>query len=282
VTSEPVALNRQLTTYFLTLGEGLRKMPNLTITRIPAQDLLDAARTISQEDIMKSDWLSHWVSAATFLDWARKGLREDDLYGFSNAVSYAKRAVCCRIDLLIRYNHLVPYSRKEYPQKILALKDIGIDIPNLVYELVIGSRNKMEHDYRSPDKTEARHAVEIADLCVRALEAEHERLSIVAVNWNAMTASLFGNDQAKYHFHEFNHRPMLFIDVFEDPQHPAAKIIDPDNREVRMAELRSFADKQAIELALILRGNYSELTRHRHTEMRDPHFYEEVKKQAGF
>jgi molybdopterin/thiamine biosynthesis adenylyltransferase len=117
----------------------------------------------------------------------------------------------------------------------------------------------MEHDYQNPDEAEARRAVGIADLCVRATDDERERASIVAVSWNAMSARAVVNDKVHYSFHEFNHRPMLFIDVFEDLQPPAAKIVDPDNKEVRLVTLNSFACKQAIELAQLLRGNYLRL-----------------------
>ena len=44
------------------------------------------------------DPIPHWVPAADYLDWARRGLKQDDLHGRDAAVCYAKRAVCRFID----------------------------------------------------------------------------------------------------------------------------------------------------------------------------------------
>jgi hypothetical protein len=103
----------------------------LVRTSITAEDLLDAARTVPLGDIATCDWLSHWVPPRVFLDWARRGLTEADGYGLSNAVTYAKRAAACRIDALLQYNHLIPFSRAAFPKKIAALRQVGVGIPEL-------------------------------------------------------------------------------------------------------------------------------------------------------
>jgi hypothetical protein len=253
-------------------------MLKLTITPIAAQDLADAAQTIALGDISTCDWLSHWVSTATFLEWARRGFQEGDSYGLSNALCYAKRAACCRIDMLLQYNHLTPFSHKNYPTKIAALEQIGLNIPSIVHELVIDPRNEMEHDYQTPDNATARRAVDIADLFIRATDAEHKRASIVAVNWNVMGSHALANAREYVNFRESTCKPMLFIDVFETSA--AAKIVDPANEEMRFAELNRFTDDQAIELARHLRENYSlgSFSESR----RGRGFYQEMKRQAGF
>jgi hypothetical protein len=253
-------------------------MITLTTIKIVPDDLLDAARTIPLGDISTCDWLCHWVSATTFFEWAQRGLQEGDAYGLSNALYYAKRAACCRIDLLLQYNHLAPFFRTNYPAKIDALKQVGVLIPGIVHELVIDPRNESEHNYRNPDMEMARHAVDVAELFIRATEVERSRSSIVAVNWNAMASHALTAEREYVNFREFNHKPMLFIDVFAAPA--TAKIVDPDNGEVRCAELESFTRSQAIELAGLLRDNYSQGSLS--ASGRGPSYYQEVKKQAGF
>jgi len=196
----------------------------------------------------------------------------------SNALCYAKRAACCRLDMLLRYNHLTPFVRANYPKKIEALERVGISIPGVVHELVIDPRNEMEHNYQNPDNAVARHTVDIAELFVHATEAEHKRASIVAVNWNIMGSHLLTDGRDHVKFREFNHKPMLFIDVFVDPA--TAKVVDPGSNEIRFAKLKSFSEEKAIELARLLRGNYS------HSSLsvsgRGARFYQEMKRQAGF
>jgi len=165
-------------------------MKTLAATSTAPEDLLDAARTMPPGDIATCDWLSDWVPATIFLDWARRGLTEADGYGLSNAVTYAKRAAACRIDVLLQYNHLVPFSRSMFPEKITALRRVGLSIPDVVHELVIDPRNAVEHNYQLPDPETARHAVGVAELFVGATDAEYQRSSIVAVGWNVMGSQL--------------------------------------------------------------------------------------------
>jgi hypothetical protein len=239
---------------------------------------LDAARTILLGSISTCDWLYHWVPAATFLEWAQRGLREGDAYGLSNALCYAKRAACCRIDLLLQYNHMAPFFRANYPAKIDALKQVGVLIPDIVHQLVIDPRNESEHNYRHPDVEMTRHAVGVAELFVRATEVERARSSIVAVNWNAMGSHVLTSEREYVNFREFNPNPMLFVDVFAAPA--TAKIVDPANREIRYVELEAFTRSQTIELAGLLRDNYSQGSLS--TSGRGPSYYQEMKKQAGF
>ena len=75
-------------------------MKTLAATLIAPEDLLDAARTLPLGDIATCAWLSDWVPATVFLDWARRGLAQADAYGLSNAVTYAKRAALRLLPLL--------------------------------------------------------------------------------------------------------------------------------------------------------------------------------------
>jgi hypothetical protein len=71
---------------------------------------------------------------------------------------------------------------------------------------------------------------------------------------------------------------MLFIDVFENPA--TAKIVDPANQEVRCVKLNSFSEKPAIELARLLRENYSHGPHS--VSVAGPNYYKEMKEYAGF
>lgn len=253
-------------------------MTTLTAVSISADDLLDAARTIPLGDICICDWLYRWIPATTFLEWAQRALQAGDAYGLSNAICYAKRTAACRIDSLLQYNHLAPFFRSNYPVKIDALVQIGLSIPDVVHELVIDPRNEIEHNYQSPTERVARHAVGIAELFVRATDAEHERSSIVAVSWNVMGSHALASGREFVNFREFSNKSMLFLDVFDEPH--AAKIVDPENDEIRSAEFTSFSGAQAMELAQLLRKNYSQGSCSRYG--RGPTYYQEMKRQGGF
>ena len=253
-------------------------MKTLAATLIAPEDLLDAARTMPLGDIATCAWLSDWVPATVFLDWARRGLAQADAYGLSNAVTYAKRAAACRIDVLLQYNHLLSFSRSGFPAKITALRQVGLSIPNVVHELVIDPRNAVEHNYQLPGPETARHAVGIAELFVGATDVEYQRSSIVAVGWNVMGSQLLTSEREYVQFREFSDRPMLFIDVFEEPQ--AAKIVDPKNSEIRSTNLISFSDEQSLTLARLLRSNYARGSLSRRGAGRT--FFQEMKRQGGF
>src|SRR5437870_10793797 len=95
--------------------------------QVEAANILDAAKTLSVEHAHISRFLEKtWVPAETYLIWAKAGLQQGDDAGLDAAVSYAKRAVCHRIDTLIMYYHLRSYASRNYPSKIGALRAIGI------------------------------------------------------------------------------------------------------------------------------------------------------------
>lgn len=253
----------------------MNKAVTFASSQVCAADLLDGVRTIRFENVYTCDWLPKWLPETTFLDWAKRGLSEDDGYGLSNAINYAKKAVGCRIDGLLRSYHMVPLFRANYPDKIAALEEIGLSIPSVVYELVIDPRNELEHGYGVPDPKESRHAVEIAELFISATNDESSRKPIVAVNWNVLAAHFWGNELHRIEFHGFSNHPMLFIDVFDGPY--VAKIVDPQGEEIRWTELSAFSRTEAIQLAKFLRSrNAGSLS---HTARI---FFTEVKRQGGF
>jgi hypothetical protein len=190
--------------------------------------------------------------------------------------SYAKRAAACRIDLLL--NHLRPFARSAFPAKITALRQVGLRIPDVVRELVIDPRNTLEHDYKIPLQEVARHAVGVAELFVRATDAERQRSSIVAVAWNVLGSQIWTSELHSMRFRGFSNLPMLFIDVFDEPH--AAKIIDPSNSEIRSVPLSAFSNDESLELARLLRSNCEQSLWSQSGG--DRTFFEEMKRQGGF
>jgi len=231
-------------------------MPTFTITSITPDDLLDAAATIPLGRFVTCDWLDHWIPAFIFLDWGLRGLEEGDDNGLTNAVSHAKRAVGCRIDMLLQYNHMTPFIHDNYPEKINALREIGVKIPNVVHELVISPRNELEHMYEQPSNDSAKHAVGIAELFLHATEPERKVNSIIATGWNVLSNHV--NDSKRQYIEFIGFRKdttMLFVDVFEN--HRKVKVIDAENQEIRSIRLDSFSRPQSTKLAQLLRKNRS-------------------------
>lgn len=240
----------------VTTGEAPSDITRLRRIKISVAELLDAARTIPTREVHRcSDLDGNWVSSSTYMDWARCGLAAEDDCGLSNCVAYAKRAVCRRIDALLLANHLHPFSSRKYPDRMKALTDIGIDIPGIVHELVISPRNVMEHAYERPNAAAATHALELADLLLRATQEEDDRKAVVALNWCILGGMSISDGKMDCWFHKYTEDSMLFVDPFEEPK--SAKIVDGGNLEVRFARLDSFEAADAVELAKILRKNCS-------------------------
>lgn len=255
---------------------------NFTCKELKPVDLLDGAKTLSQGSLLTCDWVDNWIPATDFSGWARQSLEKDCLYGWINAISHAKRAVCCRIDILLRYNHLVPFFSKKYPKKIDVLKQLGISIQDVVYSLVIFPRNELEHTYERPTKDFAKNAVGIAELFVSATEKELELSSVVGVNPNISSSRLLSSNvdmpASVSTFGGFLNHSMLFIDVFMES--PEAKIIDPNCNEIRWSKLCAFSTHEAIELAKLLRCNYN--YSQKYVSRNDKTYYQEMKKQGKF
>jgi hypothetical protein len=246
-------------------------------TEVTAQDFLSHANAIRANHARTCSLNSHWIKPATYLEWARRGYRDADDHGLANAITYAKRAACCRIDRLIHNYHLRHLHRAFFPEKIQALKGVGMVIPSVIQELIINPRNELEHDYVPADGDTARRALEIATLFLTATDSDDSQESIVALNMNILFSHSIGNEESVA-FNGWSKGMMLFIDVFAEPH--TAKIIDGENRDLRYAELANFTREEAIELARTLRHHYS--LQNRGSTGTGPFFYSELKRLAGF
>lgn len=250
----------------------------LRTSKVDPADILSAAATIRASHA-NTCYLNHqWILPATFLDWARRGFTESDAYGLANAITYAKRAAASRIDRLLRNYHLSRLHRAKFPRKIKALEEIGIQIPSVIQELIIDPRNDLEHDYVSADADVARRAIDIASLFLASTNDEDNRESVIALNMNILYSHLSKGAERNVTFNGWSGKPMLFIDVFDDPH--AAKIVDGENGDVQYAELSTFSQEQAIQLARILRSHF--LLPNHGSSGTGGYFYTELKRQAGF
>jgi len=201
----------------------------------------------------------------------------NDQFGFDLATCYAKRAVCQRIDAFTLNSHLRRYLRKKYPQKIDALREIGISIPDIVRRWVIQPRNDLEHQYDSATIEDAQTAIEIADLLLRATAEEAKQGSIIAIAWSVLGLTSMSAGKLTVQFDGFGPDPMLFVDILEKPE--AVKIVIPRDSEVILTPLADFPDSEARELARFLRQHWS--VSGRGDTSSPAEYYCEVKRQAG-
>ncbi len=244
-------------------------------------DILTAARTIPANNVWTCNWFEKgWVPPEEYLQWAKRGLQQpQDEYSMSNAICYAKRVVCRIIDALILGNHLRHFLSKNYPTKIQALCDIGISIPPIVHELIIDPRNQLEHDYKRPELSKAKHAVQIADLFLNATEKELKRKPIVALRWNVLFMHSESIQESKVEFKGFSKEPMLFVDVFTEPVE--VKTVHPEDHEISFTLLDCFTEEQSLELAKKLREHYTQTWKSSGESGDSAFFYKEIKRQAG-
>lgn len=250
----------------------------LARTEIAAEDFLSGARTIPANNANTYSLNYHWTKPATFLDWSRRGFNGADDYGLANAICYAKRAACCRIDRIIRNYHLHRLHRSLFPAKIEALEGVGIDIPSVIQELIINPRNELEHEYIPADADTARRALDIATLFLTATDSTDSQESVIALNMNMLYSHGSKDSQQFVTFDGWSGGPMLFMDVFAEPH--TAKIVHGDKGEVLYTEMANFTQQQAVQLASILHSHFS--MQNRSSSGTGKFFYTEIKKLAGF
>jgi hypothetical protein len=226
---------------------------NWTMIRKHPDDIISAAKTMGEGGIrLFHDPIPEWVPAADYLDWARRGLKQDDLHGRDAAVCYAKRAVCRYIDALMVYNHLGAFSGKGYKEKIDLLSRVGPSIPKIVHELVINQRNDIEHSYQAATAVQASRAVELAELML-------ERSATVEELPKKALISLGSNLQLRV-----NDKPPDFAEVqlsVDDPwllvdslaEDPKVMVLFPKDDEAAYAHLGEFDVEQAVTFARLVR-----------------------------
>ncbi len=239
----------------------MTKLDVLTKTEVSAADILGAARKIPTNNAHTCDWIDdQWVSAEQYQRWAEISFQSGDDRGLVEAVVDAKRAACRVIDTLVLKYHLEYAKKCTYPEKIDALRKIGITVDSVVMELIIDLRNELEHKYRVPESEEAAHAIQVAGLFLAAMRQESDRKPIVAFGWNLLGGVRHLEEAGDVvEFNGFGANPMLFIDVFEKPME--IKILDPQASSVIHTPLSAFSEQDCVDLGVYLRSHYTHANR---------------------
>ncbi len=226
-------------------------------TSVSPSDILGGIKTFAKGPGFYCSSLDEkWTLPEDYIAWAKQGLKQGGDKGLSDAVTYAKRSVCRTIDSLLRRHFMTVFLGRQYPDRIDALVKVGLTVPEIIHDLVIDPRNQIEHDYRIPTLKEAKHAVELAELLLRSLEHDIGVYPPVLV-WPELQ-SLQSYSPAQGHYFEitgFGSHPILFVDLFQDEQ--SVKIIDIESNEIQSASLSRFQSADSIELAKLLRTQYS-------------------------
>jgi len=157
-------------------------------------------------------------------------------------------------------NHLGSFLRETYPRKIEMLSQVGLYIPDIVYELIIDPRNDIEHSYKEPTFQQAKRAVQVAELFLKATADEREHHAIISIGWSiSIHEERRSTPEREYERIEFTltpqNAPMLLIDVCVDNHQ--VMIIHPKDEEVVACPLHEFQRDEAIVLAKMLRKYYT-------------------------
>jgi hypothetical protein len=216
-------------------------------------DIISGLNTFPLNNVLFSYWLENtWLTSEIYLDWAKRGIQKNDLYGYSIAITYSKRCVCRRIDALILYNHLYPYQKRNYPAKINALSEIGLKPARIIQKLIIDFRNELEHLYKKPTKEMAEDAIQLSEFYLDATQVELTNGSILVADSSFLFGQLFTDNKSTLWFNGFSEHPMLIVDIFKNE----IKIVYPKDSEVIFAKKDLFSTQEAIQFANKLRTHY--------------------------
>lgn len=107
------------------------------------------------------------IQASEFLKYAETDLEQGTTQGLVNALSNAKRAIDCQVDSVLGSFGLL--SRRNFPEKIKILGQLGIVTPRIVNK-VVKARNYLEHEFVKPEREQVEDSVDVAYLFVALLD----------------------------------------------------------------------------------------------------------------
>jgi hypothetical protein len=218
-------------------------------------DILDGLKSIASKNVWTHTRTPEgWLAPETLFEWATIGMNNNNELGWDVAVSYAKRAVCRRIDGFLANNWLAHFENKKYPEKIKILSEIGIPIPGIVHRFVIGSRNEIEHDYKAATKDEAENAIDVAQLMLLATANESPRVPVVLAGGDFESEMGIKASEPRFENHKINSlgtEPMVFVDFLENPIQ--VKLIYPGDQEIRYSNLLKFKMDEVISFGKTMR-----------------------------
>lgn len=104
------------------------------------------------------------IKPSDYLNYAHQDIEEGDSERAKvNAFSNAKRALHFQIDLLIDAFGIASSNRLSFPKKLILCEKIGISTPRILRKINL-LRNKVEHDYFVPEKSEVEDAIDVVEL----------------------------------------------------------------------------------------------------------------------
>ncbi len=230
--------------------------------KVSPQTIIDSAGHLqADKGWYEADLCREWRKAPTYLAWAEQAFAQKSEFGWDAALCYAKRAVCCQIDRFMMANHLGKFlDKRNYPQKMELLQDIGISLPNVLHELIIDPRNEIEHGYFAASEKQARQAVEICKMFLHVIEFEAGNGAIISLGGKPNHRFSGGGDvgkerqEAKYEIEDW-FEPRLFIDCFSYSSHQVLLVYPKDN-ELCHCSLDDFTIDKAKAFVKILRQQH--------------------------
>jgi hypothetical protein len=164
------------------------------------------------------------IEAEEFLRFAEKDLAQGDEHGLVNALSNAKRAIDGQVDKVLGCFGLL--SRRNFPQKMAMLRDMGIIAPRIVNK-VVKARNYLEHEYQAPVQEQVEDALDIALLFVTSLDR--------ALSFFPAQYKLSGADEARGHdylkLEDFDRALWIIFDRAKPRFALEGTILDPISKE---------------------------------------------------
>ena len=227
-------------------------------TDVSPADIISGASTIPLSTTwLQADLASEWTPAARYVGWASDAAKQHTEFGSDAAVSYAKRAVCRIIDTLIVQSHLAHLAKTTYPEKIDLLDFAGLHVPNVIHDIIIDPRNEVEHEYREPTLTEAKHAAQLAGLFFEATSEQASHAAIISLGeppiWERIDANQRRHTAESPFTLEEGDPPILLIDVTAKDHR--ALILRPADHELYGCDIKVFTKAETIQLLQLLRAN---------------------------
>jgi hypothetical protein len=108
------------------------------------------------------------LKPSDFLHYAEVDFASNNLHGFINALSNAKRAIDCEVETVLGCFGLLS-KRRMFPEKQNVLQEIGLLAPSILRKIV-NKRNDLEHQFKCPTKEEVEDAIGIAGLFIDACD----------------------------------------------------------------------------------------------------------------
>lgn len=152
---------------------------------------LDFTSLVIQHEFSSESSNPFDISARDFLRFAKSDYKENTKKGNINALTNAKRAIDCQIDSVftifgIKYDEEIPkssnkiieltnFNKTNLAHKLKLIQALDFAPSGLVSKMRT-LRNKLEHDYKIPNKEEVKEAIELAELFIKSIESHVEMI----------------------------------------------------------------------------------------------------------